>query len=260
MSGSPDGKYNVVEYYQKEGWRVTSPFGNRTSPITGVTQLHTGIDFGGKTRGADIKTPYGGKVVGVGEYPVRGKTVTIRIAEGILQITQHHDAIKVKVGDIVRTGDVIATNGISGSVTGPHIHYELRQDIPSLSGRPIGRYLWGDPAKYFAAGDFDRRSYVVQAGDTLALISKQYEVTVEQLREWNGRTEDQDRSLAIGTRLWVEPPLEDPEPTVAELLAEIEKLKTQLADEKTRGDQLAARVSEYGNTGKQINALSTKFL
>ena len=255
-------KYNAVQYYQGEGWRVTSPYGNRTSPITGAVQLHTGIDSGGKTRGADVKTPYGGKVVGAGEYPVRGKTVTIRIAEGILQITQHHDAIKVKVGDIVRTGDVIATNGISGSVTGPHIHYELRQDIPSLSGRPIGRYLWGDPTRYFAAGDFERQSYVVQSGDTLALISKQYEISVEQLRTWNGRTPEEDRSLAIGARLWVEPPLDEAEGGVGELLAEIEKLKAELTEEQGKTAAALARGNELQAAGKALygSSLWAKFV
>ena len=253
-------KYNAVQYYQSEGWRVTSPYGNRTSPITGKTQLHTGIDFGGKTRGTEVKTPYGGKVVGAGEYPVRGKTVTIRIAEGILQITQHHDLIKVKVGDIVKTGDIIATCGSTGDVTGPHVHYELRQDIPSLSGRPIGRYLWGDPKNYFAAGDFERLSHVVAKDETLYIISKNYEVTVEQLREWNNRTQAQDKSLAIGTRLWVEPPLEEPEPSVAELLAEIDKLKADLLEEQKKTAAAIAEQNRIRAAGRAIHEMSLTFL
>ena len=258
-------EYNAIEYYTKEGWRVTSPFGNRTSPITGATQLHTGVDFGGKTKGAEVKTPFGGKVVGVGEYPVRGKTVTIRIAEDILQITQHHDAFKVKVGDVVRTGDVIATNGISGSVTGPHIHYELRQDVPSLSGRPIGRYLWGDPAKYFATGDFSRLSYVVESGDTLYTISKQFEVTVEQLREWNGRTSDQDKSLSVGTKLWIEPNVAvDPITLLQQELETIlQKLTTSESTLKVVREERDLALSEamkLKGIGKQISVLSSQFM
>ncbi len=247
-------KYNPIEFYVKDGWRNPSGadlFGPRIHPITGGKDYHHGIDFGGKPRGADIKTPYGGKVVGVGSYPGRGRTVTIRIAEGILQNTQHHDKMLVKVGDIVRARDVIATNGTTGDVTGPHIHYELRKDVPALSGRPIGRYVWGDPAEYFAVGDegASRRYHIVKSGETLYIISRNFEVTVEQLRAWNDRTPAQDRSLSIGTKLWIEPHLED-EP--CGYRAEIDELKKELL---AKQGELSAAMTQINNMQKDFSTM-----
>lgn len=251
-------KYNPIEFYQKEGWKITSPYGPRS-----LDSYHYGIDFGGLPRGTDVKTPYGGVVVGVGEYGERGKTVSIRIAEGILQITQHHDSVKVKVGQEVRTGDIIATNGITGKVTGPHIHYELRKDIPSVSGRPIGRYVWGDPAKFFmeATEDEDRKSHVVQKGDTLYNIGKKYGVTVDEIREWNNRTPEDDRKLSIGTVLWVSPPLpqNDFEKKYEEAKAEIEVLKGQLESAGKKITELKFENEHMRTIGAEILAKAAFF-
>jgi murein DD-endopeptidase MepM/ murein hydrolase activator NlpD len=139
---------NIREFYTSQGWKVTSPYGERVHPITGEKSFHYGIDFGGKPRGAPVTTPYGGEVVGAQFIASRGNTVVIRIAKGILQLIQHLDSMSVKVGQRVQAWDIIGTNGSTGDTTGPHIHYELRQDIPTLSGNPIGRYVWGNPDNY----------------------------------------------------------------------------------------------------------------
>ncbi len=139
--------YNVIQFYEHDGWRVTSGYGSRVHPVTKAQSFHHGIDFGGKPAGAGVKTPYGGKVVSAEFYPGRGNTVTILIAPGILQLNQHLDAFRCKKGDTVKAGDIIGLNGSSGDVTGPHIHYELRNN--TASGRPIGGTVWGNPANYF---------------------------------------------------------------------------------------------------------------
>lgn len=135
---------NPVQFYVKDGWNVTSPFGKRVDPFgSGKVVMHNGVDFGGKPLGYPVRTPYAGVVTTIGNYSSRGKTVIMRIVPGILQITQHHDDIKVKKGDELKAGDVVGTNGATGNVTGVHLHYELRID----SGTTLGT-VWGDPAEF----------------------------------------------------------------------------------------------------------------
>lgn len=203
---------DIREFYISQGWRVTSPYGERTHPITGEKHFHYGIDFGGKSRGAPVPTPYGGEVVGSLFLTYgRGNTVVIRIAEGILQIIQHLDTLGVKKGQHVHAWDIIGTNGSTGASTGPHIHYELRKDIPTKSGSPVGRYVWGNPDNYKVPilPKDERVKYTVASGDTLASIASRFNVTVELLIEWNNIT-NPDR-IYVGQELWISPPVE-PEP------------------------------------------------
>ncbi len=104
------------------------------------------------------------------------------------------------------------------------------------------------------------KQHIVQPRETLAIISKRYGVTVEQLRDWNGRTPEQDRNLAIGTRLWVEPPPDDPEPSVAELQIKIDKLGVQLKEERANTAAAIAEANEYRSTGKAIYSMAMKFI
>lgn len=204
---------NLREFYISQGWRVTSPYGERKHPITGEKHFHYGIDFGGKPRGEPVLTPYGGKVVGALFLTNgRGNTVVVRIAEGILQITQHLDSISVKVGQNLNPWDVVGTNGSTGNTTGPHIHYELRKDIPTVSGSPVGRYVWGNPDDYNVPipSKDGRVRYTVVSGDTLTKIAERFNTTVELLMEWN-RITDPDR-IYVGQVLWVSAPVGEPTP------------------------------------------------
>jgi len=137
-------KVNPVEFYQKRGWCITSPFGYRIHPITGLKSHHNGIDFGGKPHGHPIETPYPGIVTSAQFYASRGNTVVIRLGWGskCQQLCQHLSAFKVRVGDKVNPGDVIGLNGDSGDSKGAHLHYELR-----WAGSPWGE-VWGDPATF----------------------------------------------------------------------------------------------------------------
>lgn len=198
-----------INYYKKAGAKVTSPYGMRAHPKDNVKRMHNGTDIGGKPRGYVWRTPYPGIVTHLGEHGARGKVAVVRITgTGILQIMQHFDEFRCRVGDEIEQGWPIGTNGITGNVTGPHLHYELRWD----DGTPLGGPVWGDPAKF--DWEEDMKTYTVKRGDTLASIAKKFGVTVEDLRKWNGRTPDQDRSLAIGTLLYVADPKPAPAPSV----------------------------------------------
>jgi len=174
---------SVVDFYTSRGWRVTSPFGMRRHPITGSYTMHNGIDFGGKSAGEPIPTPYAGRVSFVGFLAGRGNTVAVKSANtGLLLIFQHLNAFRVKRGDSVKTGDIVGTNGATGDVTGPHLHFEIRHD----NGSSIGSPVWGDPATYRdAAPKPGAKTYAVQSGDALWRIAQAHGVTTQDLVSWN---------------------------------------------------------------------------
>lgn len=133
---------NPVSFYTAEGWRVTSPYGWRKHPLTGVQSHHNGIDFGDKAMGYPVRTPYPGTVVAAQFYASRGNTVVLKIAPNVHQLCQHLQGFNCKTGDKLAAGDVVGTNGSTGDSTGAHLHYELR-----TAGNPWCD-VWGDPAKF----------------------------------------------------------------------------------------------------------------
>jgi murein DD-endopeptidase MepM/ murein hydrolase activator NlpD len=118
------------------GW-VTSPFGNRTSPFSGILKFHEGIDVAAQT-GTPIMAPADGVVIASGFHTGYGNMVEISHGYGIKTIFAHNSRLNVKAGQRVKRGDVISYLGDSGSSTGPHLHYEVR-----LNGLPVNpmRYM-----------------------------------------------------------------------------------------------------------------------
>jgi murein DD-endopeptidase MepM/ murein hydrolase activator NlpD len=117
------------------GW-VTSPFGRRTSPFSGLPTFHEGLDIAAQT-GTPVIAPADGVVVKAGFSPGYGNMVEISHGYGIRTVYGHNSRLNVKEGQQVRRGDVISYVGDTGSSTGPHLHYEVR-----LNGLPV------NPVKY----------------------------------------------------------------------------------------------------------------
>ncbi|ENP8392169.1 peptidoglycan DD-metalloendopeptidase family protein [Vibrio alginolyticus] len=106
--------------------RISSSYGSRINPISGKRHVHTGIDLT-CNRGEEILAPADGVVEtvrpsnrGYGNY------VTIRHSFGFMSSFAHLQRFKVKSGQFVSKGDIIAQCGNSGNSTGPHLHYEVR--------------------------------------------------------------------------------------------------------------------------------------
>ena len=139
---------NPVEWYKKDGWYITSPYGQRTGLYAG---FHRGVDFGGKPCGAVVKTPFAGKVVaartsGMGTW---GNTVCIELdPDGkYISLNAHLQNITVSEGARVERGDQIGTNGgtnHSGSNYACHIHYEILHNNGTAPWRGDHR----DPARF----------------------------------------------------------------------------------------------------------------
>lgn len=114
---------------------ITSPFGDRVDPITNKYSLHTGTDFAAVV-GTQVKSAITGTVVEVKKSNVSfGNFVRVKNAD-IVTTYAHCSTIKVKEGDKVKQGDIIALSGNTGKSSGPHLHFEVTKD---------GRYI--DPEK-----------------------------------------------------------------------------------------------------------------
>lgn len=129
----------------KNGWMrpasgsITSGFGVRSDPITGVNTQHNGIDIGGG-HGAAIYAAADGQVIFAGWSDGGcGNTVAIAHGGGLTSKYCHQadNSIKVSVGTSVSMGDLIGGIGSTGRSTGPHLHFAISKD---------GVYI--DPLKY----------------------------------------------------------------------------------------------------------------
>jgi murein DD-endopeptidase MepM/ murein hydrolase activator NlpD len=119
----------------RKGWQ-SSPYGYRTDPFTGQIAWHSGIDFAGK-EGSDVLAAGAGVVTWAEDRDGYGLLVEINHGDGYLTRYAHNKETKVKVGDVVQKGQIIALMGNSGRSTGAHVHYEVYKN-----GRAV------DPASY----------------------------------------------------------------------------------------------------------------
>lgn len=106
---------------------LTSRFGLRVHPITGVTKSHTGIDIGAES-GATIVAADGGTVVLAGVNSGYGNCVMIDHGNGYKTLYAHMSSIAVSNGQSVSKGDTVGYVGSTGLSTGPHCHYEVWKD------------------------------------------------------------------------------------------------------------------------------------
>ncbi|MBR3614240.1 MAG: peptidoglycan DD-metalloendopeptidase family protein [Clostridia bacterium] len=105
--------------------RITSRFGMRTHPITGVFKLHTGVDVGAP-RGAQFIAANDGIVTYAGWNTAYGNMVIIDHGGGITTLYAHGDEILVSVGETIYQGHPVLKVGSTGYSTGPHAHFEVR--------------------------------------------------------------------------------------------------------------------------------------
>jgi len=118
------------------GW-VTSDFGFRINPFTGLNQMHEGMDISNRV-GTPVITPADGIISDIGNDVGFGKILVISHEFGMTTRYAHLNKVLVRIGRKVKRGDKIAEVGTSGRTTGPHLHYEVR-----VSGIPVNpmRYI-----------------------------------------------------------------------------------------------------------------------
>lgn len=106
-------------------YRLSSPFGGRSDPITGVFKSHSGMDFACPPGNPVYATGDGTVVKVMHEFFGYGNWVMIDHGFGYRTRYAHLSSISVYEGQKVSRGDCIGGTGRSGRVTGPHLHYEV---------------------------------------------------------------------------------------------------------------------------------------
>jgi murein DD-endopeptidase MepM/ murein hydrolase activator NlpD len=119
---------------------MSSPFGMRMDPFLGRPAIHTGIDLRGDV-GELVRATATGKVTIAGREGGYGNMVEITHGNGLASRYGHLSEISVKIGQLVRIGEIVGRIGSTGRSTGPHLHYETR-----VNGEAV------DPQKFLRAG------------------------------------------------------------------------------------------------------------
>lgn len=112
----------------------SSSFGRRVDPFTGRTAFHEGLDFTAAV-GTPIYAAAGGVVTVSEHMPDYGKIIKISHGSELETRYAHASELLVKVGEVVKKGQVIAKVGSTGRSTGPHLHFEVRRDGAPLDPR-----------------------------------------------------------------------------------------------------------------------------
>jgi murein DD-endopeptidase MepM/ murein hydrolase activator NlpD len=119
---------------------LSSGFGTRVDPFLRAPAMHTGLDMRGDI-GEPVRVTANGTVTSAGNNGGYGKMVEVEHKNGLSTRYAHLSSIDVKVGQIVKIGQIIGKIGSTGRSTGPHLHYETRVDGEAV-----------DPQKYLRAG------------------------------------------------------------------------------------------------------------
>ena len=119
-----------------KGWpvagRISSPYGYREHPKTGVRDFHTGMDIAAEP-GYPVKATADGIVSFAGWSGGSGNLVALEHGFGFSTFFAHNKRVVVTVGQKIKRGDIISYVGSTGNSTGPHLHYEVWRDGQSLN-------------------------------------------------------------------------------------------------------------------------------
>lgn len=138
---SPNNAQNNHDFFSEDGKsvkrsllrtpvklvRVSSHYGNRHHPTLGYTKMHKGVDFAAPT-GTPIYAAGNGVITEIGWKSGYGKFIQIKHSQNLSTAYAHASNFSknLKLGSIVKQGQVIAYVGSTGRTTGPHLHYEVK--------------------------------------------------------------------------------------------------------------------------------------
>jgi murein DD-endopeptidase MepM/ murein hydrolase activator NlpD len=116
-------------HFPLKHFQVSSTYGPRINPVTGRQGMHGGIDLAAP-EGTEVYAAKNGTVIDMGEDAILGKYVIISHENNMISLYGHLSAINPGISQNakVESGSIIAKVGSTGQSTGPHLHFELRQN------------------------------------------------------------------------------------------------------------------------------------
>lgn len=124
---------------------ITSPYGYRNCPFHG-REFHSGIDIG--ISYGNVVATRAGTVTRASSFGGYGNCIDISHGGGLSSRYAHLSKFKVKKGDKVSAGQIIAISGSTGNSTGPHLHFEIRENGKTVS--PLSRVKSSDTKGNFS--------------------------------------------------------------------------------------------------------------
>ncbi len=182
--------------------KVISKYGMRRG------RMHTGTDIK-LNLGDTVVAAYNGFVTRAQTYYGYGRLVVINHSLGLETYYAHLSSILVKAGDTISTGQVIGLGGRTGRATGTHLHFEIRENgraynpelvfdfdnhtiKPEIEGKEMLADLIKKPRvtekKYVVDIGDTPSEYVIRSGDSLWVIARRFQVTINELCELNNLT------------------------------------------------------------------------
>lgn len=137
-----DGDFRVP----LDGVTTGGNFGKRRVLNGQAGSPHSGVDFPSPT-GTPIHAAQSGRVALAEDLFFSGNTVVVDHGLGIYTFYGHLSEIDVKVGDALRTGDVLGKVGATGRVTGPHLHWGLTIERARVNPLQLVSALRGEPSQ-----------------------------------------------------------------------------------------------------------------
>ncbi len=131
----------TVVYSGTGGWPapashvITSPYGARAYPLSGIYDFHLGLDIGAGY-GTPVVSHKPGTVIIADYHWSYGNYVVVDHGNGISTLYAHMSAISTGVGQHVEQGQQLGLVGSTGSSTGAHLHFEVRINGSTVNPAP----------------------------------------------------------------------------------------------------------------------------
>lgn len=122
----PVQKITQVSFAWPLQGRITSGFGSRIDPFSRDRRFHNGIDISAET-GTPVHAACDGTVIFSGWKDGYGNLVVVKHENGYVSVYGHNSELKKKEGDAVSKGEIISLSGMTGAVTGAHLHFEIQK-------------------------------------------------------------------------------------------------------------------------------------